>query len=69
MDKVIYSSHNGKLVKISPPLNETNANFVIVCTYGDWSGFRTLADCLSQRQELEDSMARKPNIEFQIVER
>ncbi len=30
-----------------------NANFVIVCHYGDWSGFRTLAECEAQYPELE----------------
>jgi len=28
--------------------SEELPNFLIVCDYGDWSGFRTLDECLSQ---------------------
>lgn len=31
-----------------PAERAERANFVITCLDGDWSGFRTLADCLKQ---------------------
>lgn len=30
------------------PGQPTRPNFLIACEYGDWSGFRTLADCVKQ---------------------
>ena len=43
-----------------------NPNFVIVCNYGDWSGFRTLAECLAQ---IPESWPRKSPGFFRIEER
>lgn len=34
------------------PTRPERANFVIVCSYGDWSGFRTLAECIVQNPDL-----------------
>lgn len=39
-------------------------NFVITCRYGDWSGFRTLAECECQFNELESRFG-----EYAVVER
>jgi len=41
-------------------------NFVIVCDYGDWSGFRTLADCLKQ---IPETWASRPRGFYRIEER
>lgn len=66
-DNIIYTLQGGKMVKINEPDNPEKANFVIICEYGDWSGFRTLADCESQFVELENR--DKPNGWFSVVER
>lgn len=40
----------GKWVKHDDPRgNREAANFVIMCKYGDWSGFRTLQECVRQQ--------------------
>ena len=51
---VVYELQKGKMVKVAEPSSRPEqTNFVIVCTYGDWSGFRTLAECERQFPELE----------------
>jgi hypothetical protein len=35
--------------------NPESPNFVIVCRYGDWSGFRTLAECEAQNPDADGS--------------
>lgn len=51
--KVIYELVNGKMTKVAEPLYTDRINFVICCFHGDWSGFRTLAECQKQFPELE----------------
>lgn len=69
MDTTIYTMDQGKMVPVSQPTNPHNANFVIVCGYGDWSGFRTLAECEAQFGELENIEAARPGRGFRVVER
>ena len=65
--KTIYQQRNGKMVKISEPRLPYNANFIIRFYAMDWSGFRTLTECMKQFPELE----AKPNASedpFSVVE-
>lgn len=58
----------GKMTPTSTaPKRPLAANFVICCDYGDWSGFRTLADCEKQYPELEK--AGKPDGYYWVEER
>jgi hypothetical protein len=67
-DNVIYSLFNGRMTKTGTPKFPLHyANFLIICEYGDWSGFRSLADCEAQFPELE--AAGRPNFFYQVVER
>lgn len=70
-DKVIYILHNGRMRQVTQTKNAERPNFVIKNDYGDWSGFRTLAECLAQIPELEQLAAsnNRPNGFYQIVER
>ncbi len=53
-EKIVAMLFQGKMqaTGTKPRLPERN-NYVIVCERGDWSGFRTLADCQAQYAELE----------------
>ena len=56
-DPVIYETdEKGKFRRTAVPIKTTaeHTNFVIICPYGDWSGFRTLIECQSQFAELEE---------------
>ncbi len=66
-DKIIYTLRGKKMVKINEPDRPEKANFVIICDHGDWSGFRTLAECETQFSDLENR--DKPNGFFAVVER
>ena len=49
--KILYSLVDGKweLNPHTPVRGDKEAlNFLIACDFGDWSGFRTLAQCLGQ---------------------
>jgi hypothetical protein len=52
---VIAMLFDGKMKAVTTPKFPDKANFVICCDYGDWSGFRTLAECERQFEELEKS--------------
>jgi hypothetical protein len=52
--------------KVCEPRLPNNANFVICCDHGDWSGFRTLAECEAQFAEIESS---RPHSDFWVEER
>ena len=65
-DITIYVLRGGKMVKVGQPQRPENANFVITCAYGDWSGFRTLAECERQFPELE--RAGRPDRFYAVVE-
>lgn len=62
----VYELVNGVWVGTGWVRGPARPNFVIVCDYGDWSGFRTLAECLAQ---VPDSWAsRRPGF-YRIEER
>jgi hypothetical protein len=66
-DRTIYSLYQGRMTPMNEARLPSRTNFVITCAYGDWSGFRTLAECEKQFPELE---ARgKENFYFNVVER
>ncbi len=84
-DNVIYTTAGGRFCRSANQLR-TSAdakNFVIICPFGDWSGFRTLAECEEQFPSLEQKLAeharlRTANLEiprdlrnhfFEVVER
>ena len=70
-DQTIYALFNGKMTRLREPNFPNNANFVIVCDYGDWSGFRTLDQCVGQFDELEAMAAKagRGNFYYKVVER
>lgn len=67
-DNVIFSYYGGKFHRSANDIitSSNHNNFVITCIYGDWSGFRTLAECKKQFSELEHT---RPNYYFEVVER
>lgn len=75
-DTVIYDLVGHKMVRVGDPkaphgegfTNEERQNFLIVCEYGDWSGFRTLKGCLDQFYSDSTMLTRRDHA-FQIVER
>jgi hypothetical protein len=75
-DTLIYDLIDGKLVRVGEPKGKPGQNFsaahrdnfLIVCQYGDWSGFRTLDGCIKQF-ESDPSLLKRPNHSLQIVER
>jgi len=69
MDTTIYRMMNGKMTKVGDTRLPNNCNFIITCSYGDWSGFRTLAECESQFAELEQAEKDRPGRGFEVVER
>ncbi len=66
-DRVIYRLRDGRMAKVEEPQRPDRANFVIVCEFGDWSGFRTLAECEKQFPELVAN--GRPNGYYEVVER
>lgn len=52
MNRMIYTNRGSQFVKVQEPLKPNSCNFVIVCKYGDWSGFRFLDECMKQFNEL-----------------
>ncbi len=69
--RVIYELLAGKMVEMSKPRAPLKANFVICCNYGDWSGFRTLVECITQFKALELSAAnmKRPDGYYWVEER
>lgn len=59
--------HGKMTVTETKPRNPERCNFVICCDYGDWSGFRTLAECAAQYADLEK--AKKPDGYYWVEER
>lgn len=58
-DNVIYTTAGGKFCRSGNSIRTSAdaACFVIICPFGDWSGFRTLAECEAQFPELEEKLA------------
>ena len=69
MDNEVYFIANGE-VKCTGTVkcNKEKPNFVIICQYGDWSGFRTLAECVAQFDELKNNTLKMNNW-YAVVER
>ncbi len=59
-DNVIYSTAGGRFCRSANNIRASAdaANFVIICPFGDYSGFRTLAGCESQFPQLEEKLAK-----------
>ena len=70
-DITIYSLYRGKMVQTGTTKDAQRNNFLIVCEFGDWSGFRTLMECIRQIPELEDNAktANRPDGYYRIIER
>ena len=69
-DKTIYAMHDGKMTHVAEPtMNCESVSFLIVCRYGDWSGFRTLAECEAQFAELEANEKQSPDRGYRVVQR
>ena len=68
-DNIIFTYYAGKFHRSANKIITTpeHNNFVIICDYGDWSGFRTLIECEKQFSDLEQR--GKPNYFFEVVER
>lgn len=65
---VIYHLVGGVMVRVGEPVDsESDDNFLIVCQYGDWSGFRSLQRCRDQFPELETS--GRPDFWYKVVEK
>lgn len=65
-DSVIFTCFHGKFAKLAEPRLPNNANFFICWNGKDWSGFRTLAECEKQFEQIQG----KPNCDsFSVVER
>jgi hypothetical protein len=46
---ITHTLKDGDWAPVQPPRGRIDAyNFLIVCDYGDWSGYRTLSGCLTQ---------------------
>jgi len=72
MPNIVYMLQGGMMrecgVWIDKDIRQPlKANFVICCVHGDWSGFRTLAECQRQFPELE--ARNKPDGYFWVEER
>ena len=67
-DKVIHAIRKGKSIRMQDPARPDKRNFLITCQFGDWSGFRSLQECLDQVEELK-AMSDAGNREYEIVER
>lgn len=53
---IFVQNCDGDMIRTNNSIRTTSEhrNFVIRCGYGDWSGFRTLAECEKQFAELKD---------------
>ncbi len=66
MPREIYIQVDGKMTLIADPLgSEDRANFVITYKGMDWSGFRTLRECVAQFGILESRLSNS----FAVVEK
>lgn len=69
MVHTVYEQFRGKMVKVAEPQgNPNNRNFVIQWKGLDWSGFRSLADCEIQFNELENKSDSDLDV-FSVVEK
>ena len=71
-DNLIYVMNHGKMARTAQKIQTSpeHRNFLIVhAKYGDWSGFRTLAECEKQFTELEGYFAKDQTRVYAVVER
>lgn len=72
-DNLIYDSKDSTFIRTENAIRATagHRTFLIICQYGDWSGFRTLAECQKQFPELERTMVTNHAKDgfYQVVER
>jgi len=70
-DLVIYDIRNGKTkwTMVKPRTTAMHVNFLIICRWGDWSGFRRLGDCEKQIEELRKYTEENGERWYKIVER
>ena len=70
MPHTIYMQFKGKMTRLNEPQGrKENANFVIQWKGMDWSGFRTLAECEKQFEELERMSKAKGEDNYTVVEK
>ena len=63
-EKPVAEFAGGEWILLRQPKNPDHPNFVICCPYGDWSGFRSLPDCMAQVMS-----SLRPDYFFWIEER
>lgn len=61
----IYTHVDGRIKVLTPAKRPEYINFKIICPYGDWSGWRTLAECLPQFEQI---IKEQPDRYYTIVE-
>lgn len=66
---IVATLYQGKMIPYKLAKQPERANFVICCPAGDWSGFRTLAECEAQYAELERYHAANPKRDYWVEER
>lgn len=72
LPQTVFALFKGSMMQLAEPLcSPDKANFVIVCDYGDWSGFRTLPECKAQFAELEAKAKanNRGNFYYRVEER
>lgn len=65
--RTIYVNRGREFVKVQEPKRPNSFNFVIVCDYGDWSGFRSIEECMKQFNELVN--VNRPDGFYRVEER
>jgi hypothetical protein len=70
-DRLIYDMRDGVMTRTNAKITTTpnHRNFVIICGYGDWSGFCTLGECERRFPELEKNHSLNPMRVYKVVER
>lgn len=68
-DRIIYRQFKGTMMMVDEPKLPFNTNFVITWKGRDWSGFRTLENCVRQFPELSSECINQHDDFFAVVER
>ena len=67
LDQELFTFAGGKLVVLNEkPDNREGKNFLIVCPYGDYTGFKSLQACIDQLMRIGPE---RPDNFFAIVRR
>jgi hypothetical protein len=68
-DLILFEGVGGRVVELNQPEGRTDLrNYLIVCEFGNWSGFRTLEECRPQFDRIVAARDR-PDGFYRIVER